>query len=112
VNLAPAAEAPFGNEDAFTVFLGDHEIAHEAITLALGRAGRQVPVIPLADTPIDNNDWMMDHWQIHLGIGSETGIPVPDLVGYDLRNEVQYEDWMTIHSQLHSKINEVLGIRS
>jgi hypothetical protein len=61
---------------------------------------------------MDNKDWMMDHWSVHLDIGKALGLAVPELVGYDLRDSSQFYDWMSIHGKMHSDINDALGIRS
>ena len=94
-------------------FLGDHDEAHRAIDAVRSRAGSSVNTVPMADSPLNHPDWMLDHWQKHVEIGRDTGIPVPDLTGYDLRNEEQFYTWMReIHAPLHERINEFYGIRS
>jgi hypothetical protein len=112
VNIAIYADTPFGDEDAFNEFLGHHAAAHKGIAETMMRSGLQSNSIPLADTPMDNQPWMLDHYQLHIGIGSQIGLGTPDLASYDLKDETQYTDWMAVHSALHSAINAKLGITS
>ena len=110
MNIAIVSDAPFGNVDAFNDFLGVHDIAHQTIARFLASAGRPLNSVPLADTPVDNPDWMLDHYQIHVSIGSAIRQSVPDLSSVDLTNEEQYRDWMLIHADLHEQINYALRI--
>ena len=110
MNISISSDNPFGDEPAFQDFLGQHQIAHDTINRFLAGSGKLVSAVPLADTPIGNNDWLLDHYQLHLEIGIAIGQSVPDLASVDLTKEDQYLDWMQIHSYLHQQINSFLGI--
>ena len=104
------ADAPFGNQEAFNDFLGQHDLAHTTIASTMARKGSVLNVVPLADTPVDNKDWLLDHYSTHVEIGRYIGQSVPDISSVDLKNEEQYLDWMLLHAQLHEQINAALGI--
>lgn len=110
MNISLSADNPFGNQEAFLVFLGDNEIAHVSFEDALGRRGivlnNELPV----GNPYEDQYWMLNHWQLHLEECSHLGIPVPDLSVADLKDEEQYTDWMRLHAQLHTLQNSALGI--
>jgi hypothetical protein len=110
VNVAILADAPFEDENAFLEFLGGHELSHSGIAVKIASIGGFLTSRPLGQKPEDDRDWMLDHYQIHLEIGSQLVLPVPDLMGYDLSVQDQYEEWMQIHGNLHSQINAKLGI--
>lgn len=110
VNIVIFADAPFEDNDAFLDFLMAHEISHSGIAVKIASLGGFVSSRPLGQKPEEDKDWMLDHYQIHLEIGSYLSQPVPDLMGYDLSVQEQHEEWMTIHSNVHSNINSALGI--
>ena len=112
MNLTPAADAPFGDEDAFNDFLGQHEVAHNTIAAYLIRKGKVMGMYPLAQSPIGNTDWLLDHNQMHQQIAQMTGLIVPDLSEVDFQNEQEYSDWMLDHAQIHEQINQTLGINT
>lgn len=112
VNIAIIADAPFEDKDAFLDFLGAHEIAHSGLARKITELGGFVGSRPLGQKPEDDRDWMLDHYQIHLEIGKQVQQPVPDLMGYDLSVQEQYEEWMQIHGAMHEQINAALGIKS
>ena len=112
MNLKPAADAPFGDEDAFLDFLGQNEIAHVSIGSALARLGYVVSSPPPIGNPNETHDWLLDHWQRHRDECVPLGIPVPDLSSVDLQQEEQYLDWMQQHGDLHAQQNLRLGITS
>lgn len=113
LNLTPASDAPFGNADAFTDFLGVHEVSHQTIASRITAAiGFTITTRPLSDTPAGNPDWLLDHYDIHRQIGAALGLSVPDISEVDLNDRSQYDDWMQGHAQLHEDINTVLGIVS
>ena len=112
VNISPAADAPFGNEEAFLDFLGANEIAHIAFGAALARLGYVVSAPPPLGNPLESEDWLNDHWQRHKDECAIFGVSVPDLSAADLTDESQYSDWMTLHTNLHSAQNAALGITS
>lgn len=111
-NLSIVADAPFGDDDAFSDFLGVHEVAHQTIASRIASKGGIITTRPLSDTPKGNPDWLLDHYDIHRQIGSALGVNVSDISQVDLTNREQYDDWMQTHGQLHSDINAVLGIYS
>ena len=113
VNLLPASDAPFGNEEAFMDFLGQNEISHQGIADALARnLGSTVAPLPTVDGPSVSEDWLNDHWQRHISECLPLGIIVPDLSSVDLKNENEYLDWMSLHGALHVLQNAALGIIS
>ena len=112
MNLTPSADAPFGNEEAFNDFLGNHEVAHNTIALYLQRAGKNMAVYPLSQSPIENSDWLLDHNQMHQQIAQLSGLIVPDLSEVNFKNEEEFSDWMLAHAQVHEQINQTLGINT
>jgi hypothetical protein len=112
MNIEAAANAQFGDEDAFLDFLGQNEIAHQTIGAALARDGHIVSSPPPIGNPLETKDWLNDHWQRHRDECKPLGISVPDLSVADLKVEEQFSDWMILHSDLHSQENAALGIRS
>lgn len=112
MNIAPACDAPFGNEEAFLEFLGANEVAHIAIGSALAREGHLVSSPPPMGNPEETPDWLLDHWQRHRDECAPLGIPVPDLSTVDFSDEFQYYDWMLQHKNLHQNQNAALGITS
>ena len=112
VNIGPAADTPFDDEQGFLSFLGDNEIAHIAFASRLAQLGVVITNIIPVGSPYDDTNWMFDHWARHQEECSHLGIAVPDLSVVDLNNEAQYLDWMELHGQLHELQNTALGIRT
>ena len=105
-------DSPFGNDEAFHDFLGHHEVAHQTINLFLARKGHLVTVYPLAQSPKESTDWLLDHNQMHQQIGWFISIPMPDISEVDLNNQEQYADWMLTHAEMHQQIDAALGINT
>jgi hypothetical protein len=112
VNIGPASEAPFGDDESFLDFLGQNELSHISIGKALALNGYILTSAPPIGNPLETSDWMLDHWQRHREECLPLGIPVPDLSTANLRDEVEYEDWMQLHAILHEQENSLLGITS
>jgi hypothetical protein len=111
MNLSPFADAPFDDENAFTDFLGAHEVAHQTIANRVTALGRIVTTLPISDAEEDMTDWLLDHYDIHRQIAAALGTHVPDISSVDLDDENQYLDWMRTHASMHESINAALGIR-
>ena len=105
-----AADSPFDDKDAFAEFVGINEIAHQTIARFLQNLGFVIPRVPLTQSPLENPDWLLDHWVLHKAEGNALGIPVADLSSVDLTQEDQYLDWMRSHAALHDAENRALGI--
>jgi len=105
-----SADAKFGDEDAFADFLGQHEVSHQGIAQKLIAAGQLIAMIPMADTPVNHSDWLLDHYQIHREIARVLNTILPDLASVDLQDENQYIEWMRLHGAVHAQINLALGI--
>lgn len=112
MNIAIAADSKFGDHEAFMEFMGMHSLAHRGIARVMSAQGMASRAGLMWDESIAPIDWMLDHYDVHTLIGRELGLPVQDLVGYDLSVLEQYTIWMRIHGDMHSAINLALGITS
>lgn len=113
MNLTPSSFAEFDDDDAFLVFLGDHEIAHQQFVEKLSIQGFSITSLPLIESPKDSPQWLQDHYSIHLEIAAAINQQdLPDLSSVDLNQEGQYLDWMQLHAYTHDEINTILGINT
>lgn len=111
MNLTPASMCQFGDEKAFLDFLGVHEVAHRTLARYAAARGYVIPAVPLADTPYNNRDWLLDHEQVHRSLAQASGRPLSgDLATVDLKDKSQFEDWMYWHAALHEQINLDFGV--
>ena len=98
------------DENGFISFLGDNEICHKKIVMAIESTGKSSVRFPLFEDPRSNENWMRDHNTMHQSEGAALGFMVPELSQYDLKDPQQFAEWMLIHSALHSAENKILGI--
>jgi hypothetical protein len=104
-------DVPFGDEEAFKVFLGDHLLCHQGLSAEIERLFGVAPEsYPLGDTSGDS-DWLLNHYRMHLSLQSIIGLTgLSDLSDVDFDDEQQFTDWMLIHSTEHQNLNLVLNL--
>ena len=104
-------DVPYGNEEAFKVFLGDHLFAHKGLQDEVERVYGVAPeTYPLGDTSGDT-DWLLNHYRMHESLQTILGLTgLADLSDVDFDDEQQFSDWMLIHSTEHQLLNTVLNL--
>ncbi len=110
MNLTPYADTQHGDEAGFLEFLGAHEMAHEAIALALGAKGKVVARPPLTDDPRVSPSWLLAHQELHRAEASALGTGMPDMSSVDWNNPDDFSDWMKLHADVHAAENAALNI--
>lgn len=102
-NISPILweSQPFGNPDAWTMFLGVHQQAHHQLARIAG-----VPDIQLDDLRTE----MGAHDLIHDKLAKFFGLSQTDLGSSDLTNEQEYYVWMLTHSLTHYSLHIAAGI--
>jgi hypothetical protein len=99
---------PFKDEDAWRVFLGEHEAWHRTLAqLVKAQTGTDTPV-GLLDDLRDNRAL---HQRMHHALADALGVPRSvEMTGYDLEREDAFVTFMHIHSLDHQRFRLVLGV--
>ena len=101
----------FGDQSAIKDFLFANAQAHRDVAHKLALMGKKIDSKPLTDMSEDNDDWLLNHNDIHQQELAALGISnSPSLGEVDLQDESQYNDWMREHALLHMYINQALGL--
>lgn len=94
-------QQPFGNPDAWTLFLGAHQLAH---TLLARKA-------KISDLPFDDlRTETATHNLIHDELARFYGITLVDFASTDLSDEVSYYAWMLTHALTHRTLHLLAGV--
>jgi hypothetical protein len=93
-------------------WLAAHDLKHQALAQALGRAGVTSPVFLLSQR-IDDS-WLQTHWTHHHLLALQFA-PDSDSSSYDLQEDpMQSEDafyqWHNIHNLIHQRLDQAFGI--
>lgn len=100
------------DDDALQEWLAAHDLKHQALAQALGRAGVQAPAFLLSAHMDDS--WIITHWTQH-NLLSLQFAPDSDSATYDLQNdpmadEDSFYQWHNIHDLIHQRLDQALGI--
>jgi len=93
-------------------WLAAHDLKHQALAQALGRAGVPSPAFLLADE-IDEN-WIDTHATVHnllaLQFAPDTDAGVYDLLADFQEDQPTFYAWHDLHNQIHQRLDQALGI--
>jgi len=112
MDMTILGDVPFGDKDAFTVFLGEHDISHQVLNTAIeSKYGQPPQTFLLGDNLEVDTDWLIMHYQMHLNLQSILGLTgLPDLSDVNMKHEEEFNDWVQIHNYEHARLNAVLGL--
>lgn len=92
---------PFGDKDAWSSFLRDHDMWHNE----LGKQTR-TRIVPMDDLRTN----LALHAIVHNDLADAYGVsPVGDLESFDLNDENSYVSWLYLHSLDHSRFQQASG---
>ena len=111
MDMMVLGDVPFGDDDAFKVFLGDHLLCHQELNAEIERQYGVAPdIYPLGDNTGDT-DWLLNHYRMHQSLEDILGlVGLSDLSDVDFKDEQQFTDWMLIHNTEHQLLNQVLNL--
>lgn len=112
MNIDLQSSIKFGDADAWSVFMGDHAMAHLQYQAAMfTQKGIQVPGFDMA-TLGHPDEWALAHYEIHRAINNTLGLPEPsDLLTFDMEKQGPFYDWLTNHQYLHDATDTLLGLK-
>jgi hypothetical protein len=92
----------FGDSDAFSDFLGQHQFWHQALASITG-----TPALLFDDLRTK----LLRHAENHIAIDRALGLPhAYDLVSYDLQDKDSFDGFMATHALLHNNERLAGGI--
>lgn len=105
------ASLPFGDKDAWKVFLLQHALAHKAISDYLAAQNTPTDTLVFPDDAGGQKPWLLQNALAHqqnydlLNLGS-----IPNLEEVDLTKQEEYYSWMLFHAQIHAQENLAAGL--
>ncbi len=102
----------FDSPDSWATFDLNHVGMHAAVYDAMLRRNLVPFYVPLAGFPREeNDDYLLDHWQVHVSNARLLGLPgIPDLGTVDMSDPLQFSDWTDLHARVHENENVALGL--
>ena len=111
MNVAPWADTPPGDEEAFSDFTLVLGLAHNRIAAVMFENSLVYATYPIMDGTIGNTDWLQNLQQELQSIFTLLDLTgLPDFSGVDLRKDDEFEDFMLQLQQVEARINATLGI--
>ena len=100
----------FGDENAWTDFLGSHALWHIAFDRVVrGLGAGAYAVLPLGDG--GGAEWDEAHQLVHNGVAAALGLTAaPDFRSYDRSDADQFATFSFLHAQEHVRLREAAGV--